>query len=77
MKVIKIDQEEANAGCNAAYRRYKGHKTPREAELQFAYDVQGFAALCCNELGMSLDQVRHKCNELIDLLEKTNAGKQH
>lgn len=75
MKVIKIDQNAVNDGCNAAYRRYRGMATPRDAELQFAYEVQGFVALAVNEMGMTIDQVRHKTSELFDLLEKTNAVK--
>jgi hypothetical protein len=75
MKITKIDQTKVNQGCNDAYNRYRGMPTPRDAEIQFAYELQGFTALAVNEMGMSLDQVRHKCNELFDLLEKTNASK--
>lgn len=75
MKVTRIDQTKVNDGCNAAYNRYRGMKTPREAEIQYAFEVQGFAALAINEMGMSLDQVRHKTNELFDLLEKANSAR--
>lgn len=77
MKVIKIDQSKVNDGCNAAYRRYREMKTPRDAEVAYAFEVQGFAALAVNELGMSLDQVRHQTNTLFDLLEKANSPARH
>jgi len=55
MKLMKLNQNDVDAGCKAAADRYLA-LPPQEAATAFAYEVNAYLAVCVKHGGMKLDE---------------------